>query len=767
MSLKEHRRLNTVAAVGNYLPRRCGIATFTTDLCEALADEMGERGQIFALAMNDVPEGYRYPDRVRMEIMANIAGDYSVAAEFLNINLIDIVLLQHEFGIFGGPAGANILRLLQKLWVPVVTILHSVLQEPAAEYRKVMDGIIRDSERLVVMSTQAVDILAEVYGAPREKVVFIPHGIPDIPFVDPNFYKDQFGVEGRKVILTFGLLSPGKGIEDMIEAMPEIIRRHPDAVYIVLGATHPQLKRRSGEEYRQRLLLQVNQLKLQKHVIFLDRFVSQKELCEYLGAADVYVTPYLNKDQIVSGTLAYAMGAGKAVVSTPYWYAREMLAENRGYLVPFRDPAALAEQVIYLFDHESERHAMRKRAYQFCRNMIWKQVARDYLEVFHKVIAERETHPHPVSDLTRRMSELELPEVDLQHLRTLTDETGILQHATFATPDRQHGYCTDDNARALIVIAMHYSLYEDKDVLPLMQTYLAFLNSAFNEKTGRFRNFSSYDRRWLEEAGSEDSQGRALWALGIAVAYAPNNSILGLCSRLFYNALPAVEELSSPRAWAFVLVGIHAYLRKFGGDAGVKRYREMLARRLQKLFDNHATKDWPWCEDIVAYDNARLPQALLLSGQWLPDPSMVTTGLKALDWLLKVQTGEEGEIFIIGNSGWLKRGEPMAMFDQQPIEAMALLEACLEAYHVTRKKRWLEQARRCLDWFLGRNILRVQLYDFTTGGCRDGLHPNGASENQGAESTLAWLIAVLSMHNIYNEELIIASVREAQNGNRK
>jgi len=760
MRLPERFRLNSIAVIGTYLPRRCGIATFTTDLCEALAAELGERCQVFSLAMNDTPEGYRYPERVRMELRAQVAGDYSVAAEFLNINMVDVVLLQHEFGIFGGPAGVNILTMLRKLRMPVITTLHTVLQNPNVEQRKVMEEIISLSDRLVVMSKKAEEILIKVYQVPGEKVVLIPHGIPDFPFVDPNFYKDLFGVEGRKMMLTFGLLSPNKGIEIMIEAMPKIIRRHPDAIYMVLGTTHPQVKRTSGEEYRQRLLQLTRKLRLRENVVFVDRFVPLEELREYIGAADIYVTPYHNKEQIVSGTLAYTLGAGKAVVSTPYWYAEEMLADGRGAMVPFNDPGALADKINYLFDNDVERHAMRKRAYQFCRHMIWKEVARSYIEVFKQVIEERATHPRPV--LKQLTDDLDLPEVDLRHVYTLTDDTGIIQHATYATPNRRYGYATDDNARALVVTAMYYRLRQDNSILPLMQKYLGFLLNAFDEETGRFHNFLSYDRKWLDEVGTEDTHGRSLWALGMAVACAPNNSILGLCARLFDKALPSVEEFTFPRAWAFALVGIHAYLRRFGGDARVKRYREMLAHRLQNLFDKHMSPDWPWCEDIVTYANARLPHALLLSGQWLPNSRMIETGLRSLEWLLKVQTGEEGQLSIIGNSGWFKRNGERARFDQQPIEAMTLIEACLEAYNVTQEGRWLDEAKRCFDWFLGHNDLHQPLYDFTTGGCRDGLHPNGVNENQGAESTLAWLISLLAMHSLPEETFRIASAKESK-----
>lgn len=747
------KSLKNVAVIGNYLPRRCGIATFTYDICEALALEIEPSGSVYTLAMNDIPEGYKYPDRVRMELRANMVKDYVMASDFINIDSPDVVLLQHEFGIYGGPSGAYIIKLLKELSAPVVTTLHTVLKDPNSEQRQVMEELKSISEGFIVMSQRGANMLKEVYNVPEERVHYIPHGIPDVPFVDPNFYKDNFGVEGRRVILTFGLLSPGKGIEVLIDAMPEVVKQYPDVVYILLGATHPHIIKNYGEEYRYSLQQKVKQYNIQDNVIFIDRFVSIEELCAFIGAADIYVTPYLNKEQIVSGTLAYTLGAGKAIISTPYWYAEEMLGDERGVLFPFKDSEALSHSIIDLFKNETERHLMRKRAYQYSRNMVWKSVANAYIDVFKGVINERSVSAHPSSIVKsgEYPDRWEIPEIDLKHLRTISDDTGIIQHAIHAIPDRQHGYCTCDNSRAFIATLMYYKLWEDNSVINLMQTYLAFLMDAFNTEARRFRNFMSYDRKWLEEIGSEDSHCRALWALGMGVAFAPNHSIRNLCVRMFNEALPVVEGFTSPRGWANVIVGIHYYLRKFNGDAVVKRYREILSRKLQNLFDVNAADDWPWLENYVTYDNGRICEALLLSGQWLPDSRMIETGLRSLDWLMQIQTGDEDQLSIIGNDGWYKRGGKHALFDQQPVEAMMLNSACLEAFNITRDDRWINEAKKCFDWFLGRNDLKTPIYDFMTGGCRDGLNQNGVNENQGAESTLSWLITLLSLNNIYGE----------------
>jgi len=738
-----------IALVGNHLPRQCGIATFTTDLLNALAAE-GPDMECWAVVINDVPEGYRYPAQVRFELNHKMLSDYRLAADFLNMNQVDAVCLQHEFGIFGGDNGSHILELLSNLRMPVVTTLHTVLQNPSRGQSAVLKRIAQLSDRMIVMSDRGKQILREVYGIHEGKLLKIHHGIPDVPFVDPNYYKDQFGVEGRKVILTFGLLSPGKGIEYMIDALPRVVEQHPEVVYIVLGATHPHIKKEQGEAYRFSLQQRARELGVDQHLIFHNRFVDLKELCEFLGAADIYVTPYLNREQIVSGTLAYALGTGKATISTPYWYAEEMLADGRGRIVPFEDAEALAAEVNDLFAHEVERHAMRKRAYTYCRQMAWKEVARKYLEVFANVKQERENRPRAVFK-TRTMEAMprEMPRPKLDHIIRLTDDVGILQHAKFMVPDRYHGYCTDDNARALIAVLMARDIiHDDETITDLACTYISFLHHAFNESTGRFRNFMGYDRRWMEEEGSQDSHGRAVWGLGEGIALSRSDHLTGAALSVFEKALPALLQFTAPRSWAFGLVGIHAYLRRFSGDSEVRRGREKLANRLFALYQDCATDDWPWVEDILTYANGKIPQALILSGQWLQRGDMLEAGLHSLAWLMDIQTDPKGHFIPIGNHGWYPRGGERARFDQQPIEALNMIEACREAYNVTKDDKWVSHAQRCLDWFLGRNDLQTPLYDYLTGGCCDGLNADGSNRNQGAESTLAWILSLLHLYQL-------------------
>jgi len=738
--------ISRIAFIGNYLPRQCGIATFTTDLCEAIAAEHSDTTCI-AVPVNDIEGGYAYPARVRFELTEKDIESYRRAADFLNINSVDLVCLQFEYGIFGGRAGSHILALLRDLRVPIVTTLHTILREPDAHQRKVLIEVAGLSDRLVVMSKRGAEFLQEIYHVSPEKIDLIPHGIPDLPFVDPSFHKDLFGVEGKIVLLSFGLLSANKGIENVISALPAILAKHPNVVYFIVGATHPHVMRHNGEAYRFSLQWLAQEKGVEGQVIFYNRFVSLEELVEFIGAADIYITPYLNPAQIVSGTLAYTVGAGKAVISTPYWYADEVLADERGVLVPFRDPAALAEQVIDLLDNEAKRHGMRKRAYLYGREMIWPQVARRYMESFQRARAERRHFSAPgfvVKALDKRPAEL--PALKLDHLRRMTDDTGMFQHAIFTVPNYREGYTIDDNARALTVSALLEEL-GNEETSELTSRYFAFVWYAFNSETGRFRNFMDYQRNWLEENGSDDSHGRTLWALGTVLGRSNTPALQSMAGWVFEKALPAILHTSSPRAWAFALIGIHEYLHRFAGDRRVGQVREQLAGRLLKLYQMNRADEWRWYEKSLTYCNAALPHALLMCGQGIPNNDMSEAGLESLSWLADLQHAEEagGHFVPIGSNGFYQRGGERARFDQQPVEAQAMVSACLEAHRITGNKSWYKEARCAFDWFLGRNDLDLPIYDPTTGGCRDGLHPDRPNENQGAESSLAYLQAVLEL----------------------
>ena len=737
-----------IAFIGTYPPRQCGIATFTQDLLTALNELYGNvladeaQRYLHVIAMHRGAEPLDYPPEVRFAVRDHREEDYLDAAEFINLSPIDVVSLQHEYGIFGGEDGSHIIELLEHVRKPVVTTLHTVLHEPSPSQREVLQEIAARSTLLVAQTRKSAEMLCEIYDVPADRIAIIYHGAPDVPFLDPAYYKDQFGAEGRPLILTFGLLSPNKGIEYAIEAMAEVAREFPEALYFVVGATHPEVRKRYGESYRLSLEERVKRLGIEENVVFHNRYVSLEELIKFLVAADIFLAPYLVREQAVSGTITYALATGKAIVSTPSWYAEEMLAEGRGILVPFRDAGAMARALLGLLRDEAKRDRMRKAAYEFGRQMVWREVAGQYAEAFERALV---LHARAGKRPFRAFKLHTLPEVDLSHLRRLTDGTGVLQHAIYTIPDRRFGYTTDDNARALIVTLLHWDLYGDREIWDLMHTYFSFLHYAQTEG-GWFRNLLTYERTFSPEGDSEDAQGRAIWALGHAVASKLPEDLLALSIELFRKALPTWERLSAARALAFAVLGGAYYLEKFPGDTEVKGALQDLAGKLHHAFVAGAKPDWPWPEEVLTYDNARLPQALIVAGRALERREYVERGIEALRWLIEVQTDPHGDhLSLVGNQGWYPRGGERARFDQQPLDAAALVDACREAALITGDPFWWREMERAFAWFLGRNDLGVPLYDFTTGGCYDGLQPTGVNRNQGAESTISWLTSLLLM----------------------
>ena len=743
--------IHRVAFLGDYLPRRCGIATFTTDICEAVAQSFPHCDCLVG-AVNDRPEGYDYPSRIRFEIDEKEIDSYRRAADFLNINNVEVVSVQHEFGIYGGPAGSHLLAFLRDVQMPVVTTLHTVLAEPDENQRAVMKHLNELSNRFIVMAERGRELLQQVYNIPGDKIDLIPHGVPDVQFIDPSFHKDQFGVEGKKVVMTFGLLSPNKGIEYVIEALPAILERNPDVVYIVLGATHPNLIAREGESYRLKLERLADDHGVSGSVIFYNRFVTLDELMDFIGATDIYVTPYLNEAQITSGTLAYAVGAGKAVISTPYVYAKELLGNGRGLLVPFGDSKAIADGVNRLLADPSLMTSMRKHAWKTGREMIWPVVAHRYMESFERARASLSTPPRKAFAVrTLGNRPYELPPLNLDHLFRMSDNTGIFQHAIYNVPNYAHGYCTDDNARAFILTLMLADMTSRNmrhDVERLCSTYLAFLWDAFDHETCRFRNFMSHGRQWLETEGSEDSHARALWAAGTALGRSKNDGHRNLCAMLFQQGLPVVEHFTSPRAWAFALLAMQEYLRNFSGDRFVNQLRDVLAGRLLDHYRTNSTKDWRWFEPVATYDNAKLSHAMILSGYWTSRGDVFEAGLNSLRWLVDSQRAEAGHFTPVGSNGFWTKDGTRARFDQQPLEAHSMISACLEAFSFTNDEYWRKAARRCFEWFLGRNDFGQPLYDSGSGGCRDAIHQDRLNQNQGAESSLAFYLSLAELTHV-------------------
>ena len=742
-------QLRRIAFIGNSLPRRCGIATFTADLQQAISGS-GADMETCIVAMTDRSRIYDYPAAVRCHVNEDRIEDYAQAADFLNAGQFEAVSLQHEFGIFGGEAGEHIMALLSRLTMPVVTTLHTVLSEPTPAQRSVLDRVVDASSKVVVMAEKGRELLRTLYRVPSEKIEVIPHGVPDVAFVEPDQAKSKLGFGSRAVILTFGLLSPNKGIEVMIDAMPSILKRRADAVYVVLGATHPNLVWDQGETYRESLITRVRELGVEDHVVFLDQFVDLATLLDFIAMCDVYVTPYLDKAQMTSGTLAYSFGLGKAVVATPYWHARELLADGRGVLVPFGDASAIGGEIAELLTNSARRDAMRRRAYSDSRSMTWERTAARYLTVLDSArrgqrltVIER-----PLDQSVPSWDGYTPPRMQIEHFLSMCDDTGLFQHAVHSVADRAHGYCLDDNARALLLACALNNPGEERLSEALTARFAAFVQHAWNSHTVRFRNFMSFDRRWLEDRGSEDSHGRTLWALGECARGDASLSRRQWAASLFVQALPAAERFRSPRAWAFTLLGLDAYCTAAAEDFLAGRVRHRLAAKLIAILSTVETKDWVWFEEGLAYDNARLPQALIVTGNSTGSTGYVEAGLRSLRWLMTQQTTPTGLFRPIGTEGFGEKRKRPRAFDQQPLEATATISACLAAWRADGNDEWRADAARAFSWFLGNNDLSAPLVDLETGSCRDGLHPDRPNENRGGESVVSYLLSLSEMRQI-------------------
>ncbi len=736
--------INRIAIIGNHTPRQCGIATFTADLAEAIA---GRRVDVQVVAMTDKAGAYDYPDIVKFSIDQHQIRSYEEAAEYLNSQSLDVISVQHEYGIFGGPAGSYLLHCLREVKAPIVTTLHTVLQKPDQYQLAVLTELSQLSERLIVMSQYGRSMLVDDAGFDSEKVKLVHHGIPTTDHSNPEPYRKRLGLSGKQVILTFGLIAPDKGVEYMIQAMPDIVASYPDTFYLIVGATHPNVRAECGEEYRNKLIALTEELRLTDSVGFVDKFVSLEELKSYLQAADIYVTPYLKRDQVTSGTLAYAFGSGKAVVSTPYWHAQEMLSRGRGILVPFKDSGALAHEIGRLLSDPHLLRAVQDHAYQEGQAMRWPFVAAEYIDVFKETVeASKSLFPIlPTMAATDTQEPVGEAEFGLDHLLAITDDTGILQHSRFSVPNRNEGYCTDDNARLAIVgCRLERELGHARLGIKLQQKGLAFLQHAYNPELQRFRNFMSYDRRWLDDCGSADAHGRALWALGTVYDMSSVASLRALAKELFEAGLPAVSSFENPRAVAFSILGLERMLAAEYSQRCLSLIGS-LGISLNRFFTKTSDPVWRWFEPQVTYDNARLPQALMAAGRITENDEMISNAKIALAWLTQIQTSCCGCFIPIGSNGFYPREGVRADYDQQPVDAAATVEACAEAYALSGESAWKGEAHRAFNWFLGENSESQSLIDDDTGGCRDALVEGGFNPNQGAESTLAFIASCLTI----------------------
>lgn len=732
--------------MGTYPPRQCGIASFSYDLVRTLS-ELDVELTVDSVAMSDNGE-YSYSSRVCHQIEESDHASYESAAHLMNGRGYDVLSVQHEYGIFGGDAGNHLMDLIRAVKMPIVTTLHTVLRNPSAAQKAVMDELLQLSERIVVMSHSAVSILADVHEISREKIDLIPHGIPHVSEAAGCTLRRDLEIPGV-MILTFGLLSPDKGIQYVIGAMPRILAEIPGSVYIVVGATHPHVRSSSGETYRESLAALANELGVASSVRFVNQYVPSEVLVEYLSAMDVYVTPYLNPEQITSGTLAYSVGAGKAVISTPYTYAQELLSDGRGILVPFRHSDRIADAVLTIRANPDASRGMARRAADFGKHMRWPQVGTAYMHCFSKArrdCADRLRLLVQEPTVAEQLCSA-LPEPRFEHLFGLSDDTGILQHAIYDVPNRAHGYCVDDNARALLLTAyMESDSLLSPQLATLQNRYLSFVLHAHNPKTGRFRNFMDYSRRWREATGSEDSHGHALWSLGAMIGRCRDKGRREAARSIFDLGIAGMADTTSLRTWAYGVLAADEVLRTIAGDRHVEAMRNEMGERIWDQYRLARREDWAWFESGLTYANARLPQALMIAGKALQREEMIEAGTEALEWLMTQQTDPVARVFApIGTNGFYIRGGRRAAFDQQPVEAWCSVSACLCAHRVTGHAKWMGEARRAFAWFVGANVLRLPVCDETRGACHDGLHENRLNGNQGAESTLSYLCALVEM----------------------
>ena len=738
-------RIKKIAFITSSLPRKCGIATFTSHLLHSLTPVAPDRFDPLVVALHGRDEEkYRAP--VKFEIRQHVRADYLNAADYLNFSHVDLISVQHEFGLFGGEAGSYLNLLLRRLKAPILTTLHTILETPDAHYRKAMLDLCHCSDKLITMNERGVTMLEDIYGVDTEKIKLIPHGIPDLPFVDSSYYKHKFGLEGRRTILTFGLLNANKGIEVMLRALPAVVAVDPTVMYIILGMTHPNVLKQEGESYRFSLQRIVKELQLENNVRFYNRFVSDEELNNFLCAADIYVTPYHSAVQLTSGTLSFAVGTGKAVVSTPYWAAEELLAQGRGRLVPFGDSARMGQAIVKILQDDLVFYSMRRRAYDYGRTRTWPVIGGVYTDLFNG------TEPIPAATLQKSALGVEvsgtpeLPDPSLDHILRLSDDTGLLQHATYIIPNREHGYCTDDNARGLILLSRYYLEYPEPEALRLLDTTLSFVLHA-QQPDGSFRNFMNYDRTWASHEPAHDAFGRVLWALGTVMALAPSPSYISVVKEYFDRSVPLIHR-QFPRGLAYSIIGMCEYLRPFPGASDIKRELEQAADALVNQYDECSYTDWHWFEDNLTYDNGILPHALFEAARLLNQDRYLQIAREASEFLL-THTMNGKNFSWIGCKGWFEHGGERAVYDQQPLEAASTVMMLRAAYSATEDTRYLHLQRKAFDWFLGANDGHIPLYDFRTAGCYDGLIPGGVNLNQGAESTISYLQSLLEVIESY------------------
>lgn len=738
------------AFIGTYPPQKCGIGTFTHNLIKSVSDNFGYNNlfpNLYVIAVSDNEQVYNYPPEVSFVIDQNNQRDYVSAAKFINYNKADVCILEHEFGIFGGESGVYILSLVSRITIPLIVTFHTVVRDPSQIQKTIVQELSNKAHKVIVMSKKAVKFLLDIYNIPEDKIEIIEHGVPVGKVFHRDTAREKFNFNNKTALFTFGLLSRNKGIETVIKALPKVVEKHKNILYVVLGNTHPKVLSHDGEEYREYLMRLVKEYGLEDYVYFYKNFVHEDQLMEYLYAADIYITPYLKEEQITSGTLSYAVGAGTAVISTPYWHAQELLADGRGVLFDFHNHEQLGNILLDLLDNPEKIDVLREAAIEYGHRLKWPKIGAKYIktaksaaENFSYVQKEKRTilDPHLLPDFT------------LAHIKRLTDDTGIVQHAKYGIPNLKEGYCSDDNSRALLMTAMAHNKHKTDDTVKLMPIYLSYLHFMQNED-GSFRNFLSFSRSYIDEIGSEDSFGRTIWALGYLIKYSPNQSYHRLGMDVFQKSISYFKQLTHLRGIANTILGISYYLRKFPEDLTVKNIMREITEKIINFYNAEKSGDWNWFENILTYDNAIIPLSLFHAAEFLKDETILKTAIESTAFLESV-TMKNGYLKPIGSNGWFRKGGESADFAQQSIDVMGMVLLFFRAYEVTKENKYLDKMFISYMWYLGKNDLNIPVYDFETGGCNDGLEEYGLNKNQGAESTLSYLISHLTVLNAFELE---------------
>ncbi len=732
-----------IALIGTYPPRKCGIGTFTNNLLKSIAantDHHDLASVAHVIAIDESGQDHEYPEEVMLTIRQNRQRDYVTAARQINFSDADVCILEHEFGIFGGDDGVYILSLIHRLDLPLIVTFHTVLKEPSYTQRSIVEEIGKRAARIIVMSKRAIDFLTDIYNIPREKIDYIEHGVPDFPQVSRAAIIKKNNFENRQVLLTFGLISRNKGIETVINALPEVVEKFPELLYIISGKTHPEVIKHSGEEYRNFLHRLVKQYGIERNVFFNNAFLSEKQLFEYLSASDIYITPYLNEAQITSGTLAYAVGAGSAVISTPYWHAQELLDEGRGRLFDFKDSSQLSQIIKELLGDPKKINDLREKAYEYGKKIRWPIIGKQYLSLADYLAGSWD------SELKLKKPPIHIPMLpvyNLAHVKRLTDDTGIVQHAKYGVPNLKEGYCLDDNSRALLMALMAYRQNKDQEALDLIPIYLSFIHY-LQRDNGNFGNFLSFSRQFLDEYGSEDSFGRTIWALGYLISNAPNDAYKQIGREIYSRSIKYFDKLESLRGIANVIIGIAYYLKDAQEDEPQLQLLLNLTSKLVNAYHASRENDWQWFEDSMSYDNGILPLAMYHAAEITNDDDLLKIANESLEFLEEA-TFNHGYFAPVGNRGWYQKGEEFPEYDQQSIDVMAMVLLYHQAYKVSGRNEYIDKLFTSYLWFLGENSLRLPLYDHETSGCCDGLQSTGVNRNQGAESTLAYWISHLTV----------------------